>query len=455
MTFIEQLADWVLAFDYEQLSEAAVRHAKLLLLDAIGCGLAALEEEEFRAAVRAAEKLGGVPECTIVGSAQRTSAPNAVLANGALIRALDLNDIYWGPNRGGHPSDNLATVLVAAEKGGANGRQVITSIVTGYELDGRLRDVNTAETHFDYTTYSGLVSSTTAGRLLGLSREQLVDAMALGATYAPALGVVRGGLISAAKWLGTGLASHQGMLAALLAAEGLSGPRGVFEDRHGWAEVVLPGADTARLLAPALEDFRIEHASIKAYPSVMTSQAPVAAALEARSRLAGSAREIERIELRIADIEMVRSHVDSPGRRHPATRETADHSIHFLVAVALLDGQLTPRQFDGERWHDPEVLATMDRIEVTVDPSLPNNLDTFPCGIRLTLRSGETAEAEVFYHPGHFHDGGMNAATVGAKFDVYAAKQLDEGRRGRVKDFILALDTQPNVRPLMDLLRPA
>jgi 2-methylcitrate dehydratase len=455
MTFIEQLADWVLGFDFERLSETAIRHAKLLLLDAIGCGLAALEDEEFRAAVTVAEQLGGVPECTILGSAVQTSAPNAVLANGALIRALDLNDIYWGRNRGGHPSDNMATVLAAAERGDASGRDAITAIVIGYEIDGRLRDINAAETDFDYTTYSGLVSATAAGRLLGLDHDRLTNAMALGATFGPSLAVIRGGTISAAKWLGTGLASHMGVLAALLAAEGLSGPRGVFEDPHGWAEVILPGADTAKLLEPAVSDFRIEHASIKAYPSVMTSQAPVAAALQARSRLSGLARDAERIDLRIADIPMVRSHVENPQRRHPSTRETADHSIHFLVAVALLDGELTPRQFEHERWLDPEVLAMMDRIRVEVDPSLSSSSDTFPCGITVTLRSGESASADVPYHPGHYHDGGMNAATVGAKFDSYAGARLGEATRTQVKDFILSLDAASSIRPLMALLRPA
>jgi len=454
MTFIEQLAHWVLSFDFDRLSETAVRHAKLLLLDSIGCGLAALGEEEFRAAVSVVEQMGGVAECTILGSATLTSAPNAVLANGALIRALDLNDIYWGRNRGGHPSDNMATVLAAAERQGASGRDVITAIVIGYEIDGRLRDINAAETDFDYTTYSGLVSATTAGRLLGLNHDRLTDAMALGATFAPSLAVIRGGMISAAKWLGTGLASHMGVLAALLAAEGLSGPRGVFEDPHGWGEVILPGADVARLLEPASSDFRIEHASIKAYPSVMTSQAPVAAALQARSWLSGSVRDVERIDLRIADIPMLRSHVSNPQRRHPASHETADHSIHFLVAVALLDGELTPRQFEHERWLDPEVLAMMDRIQVAVDPTLNNDTDTFPCGITLTLRSGESATAEVPYHPGHHHDGGMNAGIVGAKFDVYAAMRLDEAARTKVKDFILHLEAAESVRPLMELLRP-
>jgi len=446
VTLIEQLAEWVLAFDVDRLSETAVRHAKLLLLDSIGCGLAAREDEEFRTVARVVEQLGGVPECTVLGSAVRTSAPNAALANGALIRALDLNDAYWGPNRGGHPSDNMATVLAAAERSGASGRDAIAAIVVGYEIDGRLRDLAVRDGNFDYVTYLGLAASATAGRLLGLDRERLADALALGATYSPALGVVRGGHISAAKWLGSGLAGHVGMLAALLAAEGLSGPRGVLDDRHGWGEVVLPGAELARLVAPADSDFRIEHASIKAYPCVMTSQAAVAAALQARAGLTGSATEVERIDVRMADIPMVRSHATNPQRRYPASRETADHSMHFLIAVALLDGELTPRQFEPERWRDPEVLAVMDRIHIELDPALARYMDTFPCWLRISLHSGESSEADVPYAPGHHHGGGMTAEVVGAKFDAYAPG------RPRVKDFILNLESASTIRPLMALV---
>jgi 2-methylcitrate dehydratase len=447
MTLIEQLADWVLGFDFDRLSETAVRHAKLLLLDSIGCGLAALQDEEdFRAVVRLAEELGGKPECTILGSSVKTSAPVAALANGALIRALDLNDAYWGPNRGGHPSDNMATVLAAAERSGSAGRAVIEAIVAGYEIDGRIRDIGVRDGDFDYVTYIGLAAAATAGRLLGLDRERLADALGLAATYSPALGVVRGGHISAAKWLGSGLAGHTGVLAALLAAQGLSGPRNALDDEHGWAHVVMPGADLSRLVAPAEKDFRIEHASIKAYPSVMTSQAAIAATLQARAELKGDPKQIERVDARMADIPMVRSHVANPQRRYPASRETADHSLQFLVAVALLDGELTPRQFEGHRWRDPEVLAVMDRIHIELDPALARYADTFPCWVRLILRSGESSEADVPYAPGHHHGGGMTAESVGAKFDVCAPG------RSAVKAFVLALEVQADVRPLMALV---
>jgi 2-methylcitrate dehydratase len=449
MTLIEQLAAWVLAVRYEQLSETAIRHAKLLLLDSIGCALAALEENEFRAAVTAAEKLGGTPECTIIGSQAKTSAPNAALANGALLRALDLNDIYWGPNRGGHPSDDIATVLAAAERSSATGREVIAAIALGYEINGRLRDITVAEGNFDYTTLSVLVASATSGRLLGLNEDQLANALALGATFAPSLGVVRGGQISAAKWLGTGLASHTGLLAALLAAEGLSGPRGVMEDPHGWSDVVQPGAELSRLAAPAKSDFRIEHASVKAYPCVMTGQTSVAAALRLRQQLGGG--DIERIEVRLPDVPMMRSHVSNPQRRRPASRETADHSIQFLIAVAWLDGQLTPRQFHDERWLDPVVLALMDRLHIDVDPALNRHPDTFACWMRAVLRSGQAAEVEVRYPPGHHLGGGMNEADVGAKFDVYARPRL-RARAGTVKELALNLEAATTIRPLMDLL---
>ncbi|HEX6512954.1 MAG TPA: MmgE/PrpD family protein, partial [Chloroflexota bacterium] len=397
--------------------------------------------------VAAAERMGGAPECTIIGSAERTSAPNAALANGALIRALDLNDIYWGPNRGGHPSDNMATVLTAAERAGASGRETITAIVAGYEIDGRLRDLAVAESRFDYTTYSGLVSSATAGRLLGLDGERLADAIGLGATFGPSLGVIRGGHISAAKWLGTGIASHNGLLNVLLAAEGLSGPRGALDEPNGWGEVIMPGADLARLVAPAEADFRIEHASIKAYPCVMTGQTSVAATLRVRGQLPGDPRQVERIEVHLPDIPMMRSHVENPHRRRPASRETADHSIQFLIAAAWLNGELTPRQFHHERWLDPEILEVMDRIHIELDAELNRYPDTFACRMRAVLRSGESAEAEVPYPPGHHLGGGMNAGEVGGKFDVYA------GGRAEVKDFVLNLEAQPSIRPLMDLLR--
>ena len=191
MTLIEQLADWVLAFDFDRLNETAVRHAKLLLLDSIGCGLAALHEQEFRAVVRLAEGLGGKPECTVLGSNLKTSAPVAALANGALIRALDLNDAYIGPGQMGHPSDNIAVALSVGEKFRASGLSVIAGVALGYEIYCRMQDIIPARGTWDHTTASALAAPLIAGRLMGLNAEQLAHAAALSATHGNTLAVVR------------------------------------------------------------------------------------------------------------------------------------------------------------------------------------------------------------------------------------------------------------------------
>src|SRR5215475_6097514 len=130
---VEQLAAWVLATQAHDLSQAAILQAQLLLLDTIGCGFAALSEQSARALLEVVETSGGAPQCTVIGQARRTSAPNAVLAR-ALVRILDFNDYVnaRGGDLGGHPSDNIPVALAAGELSGASGREVIAAVVLGY-----------------------------------------------------------------------------------------------------------------------------------------------------------------------------------------------------------------------------------------------------------------------------------------------------------------------------------
>src|ERR1700751_1519390 len=133
---IEKLAGWMLAPRAEDIPEATVKQAKLLLLDTIGCGYAALHEETSRAVLATLADTGGAPQCTVIGTPGKTSAPNAVLVNGALIRILDLNDYVNNPKGeiGGHPSDNIPVALAAGEMSRAPGREIIAAIVLGYEI---------------------------------------------------------------------------------------------------------------------------------------------------------------------------------------------------------------------------------------------------------------------------------------------------------------------------------
>src|SRR5262245_21879079 len=223
---VEQLAAWVLAARAHDLSQAAVRQAKLLLLDTVGCGFAALNEHSARALLEVVETSGAARECPAIGQTRRTSAPNAALANGALVRILDFNDYVnaRGGDLGGHPSDNIPVALAAGELSGASGREVIAAVVLGYEIFGRCKELMERDSAWDGVTVSGLAPPAMAGRLMGLDRGRLAHAIALSAARAATSTAVRFGDISAAKSIANALVAQNGVQAGLLAERGITGP---------------------------------------------------------------------------------------------------------------------------------------------------------------------------------------------------------------------------------------
>jgi 2-methylcitrate dehydratase len=449
---IKQLAHWVDSFDPADVPADVKAQAGLLVLDSLGCALAALDEDTARATRRAVDGLGGKEECTIIGSSHKTAVTNAVLMNGLLIRTLDLNDFLQGANGAGHPSDNIAVALSMTERQKRSGCDMLSAIILGYELYGRIRELATQESTWDHVTASGLVAPAVAGRLLGLDEEKLANALAFGAAHCHALRAVRGGQLSAAKSLANAIVAQTATLGALLAAEGLTGPMKVLEGSYGLGEAVFPDADLNTLIAPLDGHFRIMDVSIKAYPCIGTAQTAVAAAIQARQDIKNPLAEIERIEVHMADTPFVSGQVNNPERRQPASRETADHSFNFLVAVALLDGELTPRQFHGQRWLDPSVRNLMERITVQTDPSLNVYIpDSFPAVIKIIMRDQTNHTTEVPYAPGHPRNR-LTAGGVAAKFHSCAQDALPEVLRKAVVSEVENLDALPNLDRLMHLL---
>src|SRR5262249_45025107 len=383
---VEQLAAWVLAARAHDLSQAAVRQAQLLLLDTIGCGFAALNEQSARALLGVVEASGGAPQCTVIGQTRRTSAPNAVLANGALVRILDFNDYVnaRSGDLGGHPSDNIPVALAAGELSGASGREVIAAVVLGYEIFGRCKELMEPHSAWDGGTVSGLAGPSMAGRLMGLDRGRLAHAIALSAARAATSTAVRFGDISAAKSIANALVAQAGVQAALLAEQGVTGPLAILDDARGLAPLFAGGPKEA--LGSALDGSAILRAHVKIYPCVNTAQSAVAAAIRLNAAIKDDVERIARIEVTMPDYRVIRRHQDDEGRKDPKTREAADHSFPFLIAVALIDGRLGPAQFDNERWNDPQVRSLMARIALKRDASLNLGADAgYPCAMRIAL----------------------------------------------------------------------
>ncbi len=448
---IERLAEWVLAVRAEHIADRTALQAKLLLLDTIGCGIAARDDECARAVLATVDALGGPPQCTIIGDARKTSMPNAVLANGTLIRVLDLNDFYVSPSGdlGGHPSDNIPVALAAAEAHESAGRELIAAIVIGYEIFARCLEP-LEEDSWDRSTISGLVAPAMAGRLMGLDRNRLANALALGGARAATPTVVRFGNISATKSIANALVAQSGVQAAMLAAANVTGPLDLLEHAHG-LKIVFPDAEAMASLTAPLSG-AIMNCHIKAYPCLVTGQPVVAAGLEIHRLIGGDVARLKHIELRVSDTPQIVRQLHDPGRIDPTSREAADHSFGFLAAVAMIDGKFGVAQFEGERWNDPKVRALMRQLEIVPDPDLTRRApNSCPCALHATTADGKEHRVEVLHPPG-FSLGGLDANAVTDKFEAITADFLPRSAQQRIIEAVMGLESAASCAPLFSAL---
>lgn len=458
---IVRLAAWVVGIRPDDFPPRAVEQAKLVLLDTIGCGLAARDDESARAVLATLTSLGDKPQCTVLGQAEKMSGPNAVLANGTLIRVLDLNDYVVGAHplsgaRGGHPSDNIPVALAAAELAGASGRNLLAAILIGYEIYGRGKALMRADSLWDGISISGLAAPAMAGRLFDLDEEKLAHAIAISAARASTPVAVREGAISAAKSIANALIAQSGMQAALLAAAGVTGPLDLFEAERGLKTVFAHAPESAAeiLGAPMSAEPFISRVAIKAYPCFAGGQSAVAAALALHRETGGDIDGLASIRATFADLPIVRRQLGDAGRITPAAREAADHSLHFLIAVSLIDGAFGPNQFAGERWTDPKVRTLMARLEMITDAGLTQRAaGAYPCALHATGRDGRRHAVEVLAPPG-FSPNGPDAETVLEKFARITADRLSPTARERVVEAVMTLDKAATCQHLMRAVAP-
>jgi 2-methylcitrate dehydratase len=452
---VEKLAEWALAIRPDAIAAATLHQAKLLLLDTVGCGYAALDEESSHAVIATMAETGGTPQCTVIGAKTKTSAPNAVLLNGALVRILDLNDYVNTKSGqiGGHPSDNIPVALAAGELSGASGRDVLATIVVGYEIYGRLKEAMPVGGDWDGIMVSAFAAPAITARLMGLDQRTLAHALALSGARAPTPLVVRHGAISAAKSIANALVAQNGMQATLLAKHGMTGPLDLFENPHGLG-ALFPGLG-AGLIAPLAADCYLMGCHVKAYPCLATGQSIVHAGLGIHRQIGGEVSRLQRITVAIADTPTLRRQKDDPGRIDPTSREAADHSFNFLAAVAIVDGAFGLAQFANERWTNPTVRGVMARLTIVCDPSLnARSPGGFPCAIEAHGKDGTVYRVEVLDPPG-FSRHGLDAGAVTDKFHAVTAGRLPQSARNDIVDSVMALDRSPSLAGVMSALTAA
>ncbi len=276
-TIAEKLAALAEEIRYEALPPEVVHKAKVTILDTLGCALGGLASEPAKMMRNVVRRLGGNPEATIIGMTDRTSVLGATWVNGTAIRFLDYNDTLMSRDPS-HPSGNLAAVLALAEQQGLNGRDLIAGLVYAYEIQLRLVD-HCGEPclwtrGWDHPTNMVYGSAAAAAKLLRLSTGQIAHAMAIAGSQANFLSEIRQGVIGKIKGTAEAKAAGDGVLAALMAAEGMTGPQKVFEGNYGYLKIVAGGADVEALTGP-IRQHKIMRTYLKYYPIETMTQSPV------------------------------------------------------------------------------------------------------------------------------------------------------------------------------------
>jgi 2-methylcitrate dehydratase len=456
---IAALAAWTLQTDAAYETDLALRQAELITLDSIGCAFASHDAGSPRRVAELVQELGGTPHCTAIGHPFRTSVLNATLLNCALVRSLDFNDVQFimkdgKLHIGGHCSDNLAAALAVGEMLGSSGRDVLTAIIMGYELFRRLRNLMPYSSVWDGTSASGLVTAAMAGRLMKLDVVKQGNALALAAARSATPAIVRYGELSGAKNMIGAFTAQQGVQAALLAAKGMTGPYQILDHKWGLQSVFDPTLGLSDLWAPITDLLFIVSSHVKTFAGIGTAQSEIVAAIEAHAKLKGRVDQIERVDVIMADLPIIRKQQAEAPRLTPSTRETADHSFTFLPAVVLIDGELTPKQFDNQRWNEPVTKALTAKVKLSVSEELrARSPSSMPCQLKVRLAGGETIETECLYPPGHsFPDRGLSQAPVIEKFTSITDAFMDRGTQKTLVDALLTLRDQKSIAPIMKML---
>ncbi len=444
----ELLCDYACNLTYADLSPDVIHQVKRTLIDTFGCAMGGFRAEPSVIARRLAQSVTSTTPARIVGSAATSSPDLAGFANGVMVRYLDYNDAYFSPG-GGHPSDMIPAALVANPLA-CDGQTVITAIVLAYEVFCRLSDpIVVGELGWDQGIFSVIGAACAAGKVLGLDPEAMGHAISLSVVPNVPLGVTRVGELSMWKGCAAASATRAGIFAALLAQQGITGPEAPFEGRKGLWEQAVGRPVQLGLLGGNGEPFRITSTTFKAFPSQIHTQAPISLALELRSQVPTS--EIDAIRVHSYHT-AVQSAATEPEKWAPRTRETADHSIPYTVAVAFQHGAVTPASFAREYLQDPAVQALMGKMTVDEDEGFTQRFpEESNCRMQVTTSSGQCLEAATTYQPGHWRNP-LSDEEVVDKFQRLAANDLSEPQRKTAVELLWSLDKASNLRALFDSL---
>ncbi len=451
------LARFVVRLSLDDVPASVLTTATLLVLDTLGNALAAVPEDFGRASVRAAERLGGPPESTLIGSRTRAAAANAALSNGTLAHGLDFDDtredaiVHTG-------SVAVPTALAVGEAVGASGRRMLEAIIAAVEVMCRVGLAVPGRfhaRHFHPTALAGgFAAAAAAAKVRGLDEQQLTSAFGIGGSQA-------GGIIEYltdgtwTKRLHPGWASHAGIVAATLAESGIVGPESVFEGAHGFYQAFAGGHDEARLRALLLTlgtTWELANLTFKPYPCGSIAHPYMDCALRLRERHRIEPADIVAIRCRTAEGPVPRLWEPLAAKHAPPNGYAAKFSLPYLIATMLVRGRAGLAEFRDSAVRDPDVLRVAGRVSYELDPSI-DYPRRFVGDVRIRLTGGEElVERQEHSRGGPEHP--VMRAELEAKFRGNAGLVLDPARVEELIRRVTGLGDEPELTGLARCLVP-
>jgi 2-methylcitrate dehydratase len=430
MTIARKIADYSLELNYDSLPPEVIHAAKRALLDTIGCAVGGHAGEASRIYQSLVTELGKSADSTIIGSGTKTDCLNATMANGIMVRYLDYMDQISIPVGKWyvftHPSEVIPSILSVSEWQRLSGRDVLAAIVLGYELLARFAEATSivpmSKKGWNSDTSGAYIVPAVVGKLLGLKAEEIENAIGISGCHGMILGILdnESEEFSMTKNLRFPFTARDGILAAILAKKGFTGPKSVFEGGDGFIKSVMGEDFNEEPLIHFDGNFRILNTEFKAWPACGTIQGHLNATLNLVKQHNILPEDISSIRIQAGTRSV--QHTGDPSKRYPKNKETADHSAHFVTAIAIIDRQLTPAQYSPDKYADPRVKLLSDKVNIEVN----EDLNRFcRAGItEITTKQNNKYTCRVDYPKGHPLNP-MSDEELQNKFHLLTSKNMD------------------------------
>lgn len=439
MTIVEELAEFAASRTFKDLSESSVKQLKIRILDSLGCGIGALDAPPMKSLQAILSEFGGAPYCTLIGGGK--AAPDrATYHNGALIRYLDFNDSYLAKNETCHPSDNLAPILAATEYAGLSGQDLLVGLAVAYEVQCRLSEVAPVRAKgFDHTVQGSYAVAAGASRALKLDPERTANAIAISGTALNALRVTRTGKLSNWKGLAYPFMASGAIQATFLAKDGVTGPLEVFEGNKGFMETIS-GPFKVDWHSEGLD--LVNKTILKNYNAEIHSQSAISCMLKLRNDQGLTADDLDYAEVRIFDVafNIIGGGEEGQKKELIETKEQADHSLPYILAVALIDGKVMPEEYEAERINSQDVQTLLRKIHIKSDKEFSAKFpEQMPCEIRVHTKSGKTLVESSGDYDGFFTRP-FSWQEASRKFEALTLPYIDEDVRSQIEKTVAELD---------------